>query len=283
MIYIVKINRQYTIIQNNIVAEIYCTRASSEKPERNTMKKINWQILMVPSLIAVSVFLYFIHFMIYDNADHILNSVLARIAFVPIQVLLIALVINRLLTYHEKRKRREKLNMIIGAFFTEIGNHLLAYFSTYDSQEKELSAELNFDGTWTDAKFEQLNTRLKKYNFSVQTNEDTLTELYNFLQENRVFLLRLLENPNILDHKSFSNLLLATFHLSAELQSRKTFTDLPVTDHQHLAIDIQRAYKLLVNEWLLYLNYLRKNYPYFFSHAIRTNPFDEDASPIVGP
>ena len=283
MIYNGNINWQYTIIQNTILAEIYCTCANKGKPEGNTMKKINWQIFLVPGLIAVSVFLFFIHFVIYDNADYIFNSVLARIAFVPIQVLLIALVINRLLTYHEKRKRLEKLNMIVGAFFTEVGNYLLAYFSTYDNQEKELSAELSFDGTWTDAKFEQLNTSLKKYNFAVQTNEEILTNLYNFLQENRGFLLRLLENPNILDHKSFSNLLLATFHLSAELQSRKIFTDLPVTDHQHLAIDIQRAYKLLVNEWLTYLNYLRKNYPYFFSHAIRTNPFDQDASPIVGP
>ena len=247
------------------------------------MKKISWQLFLVPSLIGISVALYFVHYLIYGNAPYIFNSVIARVAFVPIQVLLIALVINRLLTYHEKRARREKLNMIVGAFFTEVGNYLLAYFSTYDPQEKDLSAELNFDGTWTDAKFQKLSVNLKKYNFSIQTNEEVLTELSTFFQQNKGFLLRLLENPNVLDHKSFSNLLLASFHLSAELQSRKIFNDLPVTDHQHLAIDIQRAYRLLVNEWLLYLNYLRKNYPYFFSHAMRTNPFDEDASPIVGP
>ncbi len=247
------------------------------------MKKINWEILLIPGLIAVSLVLYFVHFVLYENAQYIFNNVLARVAFLPIQVLLIGLVINRLLTYHDKRKRLEKLNMIVGAFFTEVGNHLLAYFSSLDPQEKELSAELRFDGNWDDVQFERLNTSLKKYNFSVQTNQENLNKLYLFFKKNRTFMLRLLENPNILEHKSFSNLLLAIFHLNEELQSRKSFTDLPVSDHQHLAIDMQRAYKILVNEWLLYINYLRKNYPYFFSHAMRTNPFDQDASPIIGP
>ena len=138
--------------------------------------------------------------------------------------------------------------MVVGAFFTEVGNFLLAYFSTHDPQQKNLSAELKFDGKWDDSKFEQLKSNLKSYSFSIQTNEDILKELYKFLQQNGVFLLRLLENPHILEHKSFSDLLLASFHLCEELQSRKMFADLPVTDHQHLAIDIKRVYKLFVNE-----------------------------------
>lgn len=110
------------------------------------MKKMNRQFLLVFIIISLSVVLYSIHFIIYDNAQYIFNGVLARIAFVPIQVLLIALVLNRLLTYHEKRTRLEKLNMVVGAFFTEVGNFLLAYFSTHDPQQKNLSAELIFDG-----------------------------------------------------------------------------------------------------------------------------------------
>jgi len=70
------------------------------------MKKMNWKFLLVFILISLSVVLYFIHFIIYDNAQYIFNGVLARIAFVPIQGLLIALVLNRLLTYHEKRTRK---------------------------------------------------------------------------------------------------------------------------------------------------------------------------------
>jgi len=38
---------------------------------------------------------------------------------------------------------------------------------------------------------------------------------------------------------------------------------------------------LLVQEWLDYMEYLKVNYPYLFSLAMRTNPFDRKASPVV--
>ena len=128
---------------------------------------MNWQFLLVLILIFLSIILYSIHFAIYSNAQYIFNSVLARIAFVPIQVFLVALVLNRLLTYNEKRTRLEKINMIIGVFFTEVGTDLLSHFSSHDPQKEKMSAELNFNGEWDDAKFNQLKTSLKNYNFTV--------------------------------------------------------------------------------------------------------------------
>lgn len=38
---------------------------------------------------------------------------------------------------------------------------------------------------------------------------------------------------------------------------------------------------LLAGEWLAYMGHLRESYPYLFSLAARTNPFDRNASPIV--
>jgi len=45
--------------------------------------------------------------------------------------------------------------------------------------------------------------------------------------------------------------------------------------------DVRRAYGLLASEWLSYMKHLRDNYPYLFSLAMRTNPFDPQASPEV--
>jgi hypothetical protein len=99
--------------------------------------------------------------------------------------------------------------------------------------------------------------------------------------EQRDFLLRLLENPNLLEHRSFTNLLRAVFHLTEELTFRRNLHNLPQTDYEHLSVDIKRAYVLLISEWLAYMKYLRDYYPYLFSLAVRTNPFDPDASPEV--
>lgn len=87
--------------------------------------------------------------------------------------------------------------------------------------------------------------------------------------------------PNLLEHESFTELLRAVCHLTQELSHRKDLIELPDTDYEHLAGDIKRAYVLLVHEWVDYMKYLKDNYPYFFSLAMRTNPFDQDASPIV--
>lgn len=84
-----------------------------------------------------------------------------------------------------------------------------------------------------------------------------------------------------MEHESFTNLLWAVFHFTEELSHRKNLKKLPGSDLKHLSGDIQRSYNLLVDQWLDYMSYLKNNYPYLFSLAMRTNPFDEKASPVV--
>jgi len=91
-------------------------------------------------------------------------------------------------------------------------------------------------------------------------------------------LLRLLENPNLLEHEQFTELLWAAFHLADELSHRSSVRDLPETDCRHLSGDIKRTHALLVREWLSHMEHLKVDYPYLFSLAIRTNPFDPNAS-----
>ncbi len=57
--------------------------------------------------------------------------------------------------------------------------------------------------------------------------------------------------------------------------------EIPDADSKHLAGDMERVYQMLMGEWLDYMKHLKDNYPFLFSLAIRTNPFDTEASPIV--
>jgi len=38
------------------------------------------------------------------------------------------------------------------------------------------------------------------------------------------------------------------------------------------------VFQLLVREWLTHMEHLKHDYPYLFSLAVRTNPFDPNAS-----
>jgi len=51
---------------------------------------------------------------------------------------------------------------------------------------------------------------------------------------------------------------------------------------EHFAGDFRCAYALLVQQWLDYLRFIKTTYPYLFLLAVRTNPFDADATPVVG-
>jgi len=53
------------------------------------------------------------------------------------------------------------------------------------------------------------------------------------------------------------------------------------SDRTHLIGDMKRVYRVLAHQWLFYMAYLKSNHPYLFSLAIRMNPFDQNASPIV--
>ena len=102
-----------------------------------------------------------------------------------------------------------------------------------------------------------------------------------FLAEKRMFLLTLLENPNLLEHDRFTDLLWAVTHLDEELEARTSFIGLPDKDLEHLAVDIQRMYDHLASEWLDYVQHLKSRYPYLFSLVLRTHPFQEQQSPII--
>jgi hypothetical protein len=122
---------------------------------------------------------------------------------------------------------------------------------------------------------------LKDYNDRIDSRKGDLLAIKVFLQGKREFLLALLENPNLLEHESFTELLWAVFHLTEELSFRENLGGLPDSDYNHLSVDIQRAYRLLIVEWLAYMRHLRDSYPYLFSLAARMNPFDPNASPII--
>jgi hypothetical protein len=175
----------------------------------------------------------------------------------------------------------KKLNMVIGVFFSEVGLQLMTLFAQSDRDVERIRSDLLVSANWTDEKFKLATNDLKKYDYSVEMELIDLKVLKDFMCDKRDFLVRLLENPILLEHQSFTDLLRAVFHCLEELAYRDDVKNIPQSDMNHLANDIKRAYQLLINEWLDYMRYLKANYPFLFHLAMRTNPFDRSASITV--
>jgi len=241
----------------------------------------NWQIALALALIVTSVILYFIHYAVFHDPHHIFIYMVGDIAFVPIEVLMVTLIVHRMLSHREKRALLEKLNMVIGVFFSDVGAGLLTVFSDSDPGLDEIKGQLICSADWSDREFSDASRLLKRHNCDIDIEKVDLKSLRDLLIEKREGLMRLLENPTLLEHDTFTHLLQAVFHLTEELSSRDDIDNLPDSDRAHLAGDVRRVYSLLVSEWIAYMKHLKNNYPYLFSLAMRTNPFDQSASPVV--
>jgi hypothetical protein len=70
---------------------------------------------------------------------------------------------------------------------------------------------------------------------------------------------------------------MAIFHVTEELAARD-LGSLSEEDRNHTKRDLERAYGHLIRQWVSYMDYTHKHYPYFFLFAVNTNPFDANAS-----
>jgi hypothetical protein len=240
-----------------------------------------WTLSLIGALLAASAGLYLLHYAIFQDPHHIWIYLLGDLAFLPIEVLLVTIIVHQLLEMRDRKMKLEKLNMVIGTFFSTMGTELITYFSDHDPQMAALRQRLLISESWSEEEFSRVHDALLAHPCTISIQEIDLPGLKEFLAGKEDFMVRLLENPLLLEHESFTDLLQSVFHLTDELNHRKDPAILTENDRKHLGGDVCRAYRLLILQWLKYMQYLKENYPYLFSLAVRTNPFDEQASAMV--
>lgn len=238
-------------------------------------------MLLALSLVLLSAVMYGMQVIFFHKPEDTFFYMMQDIAFVPIQVLLVSLIIERLLNEREKTALLKKMNMLVGAFYSEVGSGLIKYCSGFSADLTELSGHLIVTQQWSGEDFSKARFLAGHANPHLDSRTADLAQLKAFLDGKRAFLLSLLANPNLLEHDAFTDLLWAVFHLMEELASRDDFRDLPQADYDHLSGDMKRAFTQLLAEWLSYMQHLKQDYPYLFSLAVRLNPLDPKATPII--
>ena len=244
------------------------------------MSRFAWQFRLGLLFLCCSAAVYSAKLLLIDNLKGTVEYVFNSFGFLFINVLMVTLVISELLSIRARRERMEKMNMVIGTFFSEVGSGLLGRIISRDPRRENINQGV-LSCINNGENFSDMKKAVDNHSFSYDPDLHGISDIHEYLKKHRDFLLRLLENPVLLEHQGFTRLLQATFHLEEELSRRGSFSDLPVTDFAHLAGDVSRVYRLLAGEWVRYLEYLNRNYPYLYSLAVRTNPFDESASVII--
>lgn len=203
------------------------------------------------------------------------------IAGVGTFVTVVAYSIDMALSRSALRAREKKVRMIIGVFFSEVGFSLIHLCKEGIPEIRTGIDDLRVNDQWDARKFSKAKKNLSSQNLRTDICSVDCIALHDFLKEKRTFLIMLLQHPMLFEHDPFSDMILAICHLEEELSARRDLNHLSPSDCSHLSRDCDRVFHLLLLRWLEHMEYLKRYYPFLFSFAVRTNPFDPEADPEV--
>ena len=237
------------------------------------MKTKRNEILLIAGLTLLSICIYLIQNAIFHNPHDTIYYLLGDLAFIPVQVIVVTLVIDKLVNYVEKRNNAKRIHVIISSFFTEAGTELMSAMSRFNRNQEDLCRILSVEDFGKNISL-KLKKQLKAFRYDIYADPTGLAEMRAGVSAHKPYMLRMLENTNLMEHDLFTDMLWSVFHVADELDTRN-LTKLSEPDIDHLSYDILRAYSALNLEWIGYMDYLEREYPYLFMLAIRKSPFKD--------
>lgn len=229
-------------------------------------------------LISLSLLLHGAHYVIFKDVHHIMIFLLADIAFVPLEVFFVSMVLDQMIEKREHQQVLKKINMIVGLFYQELGNKLLAEIVKGNDTTK--LQNINVDLKWDDDKYSVLEKEINNHSFDLDLFKIDLDNLDNLISRYQQLVTNIITNPVIHEHELFTDVIMSIFHLSEELKQRPEGTR-GEHDVAHLKVDLERVYKNLSLNWVEYLKYLQIEYPYLFLSAVTNNPFDNRERDVI--
>lgn len=239
------------------------------------MNKYKRETIMIGvGLIALSLFLHYLHYLTFNDLHHTLIFLFADIAFIPMDVFFTAFVIEKLLAKREKAHKMEKLSMIKGVFFSEFGSDLLEEFVKGDKNIENIAKVAIVNKDWGKDDFKELEKTIDNHDFSVDISKIDVDKVINILKLKKEMLISFIGNEALMEHEIFSELLMSLFHLLEEFNDRYYNLICDCCDGSHLEKDISVAYEQISKIWVRYMKHLKGDYPQLFIKAMLHNPFD---------
>ncbi|UPA29265.1 hypothetical protein L0P85_11690 [Terrisporobacter glycolicus] len=218
------------------------------------MKNKKYYIVVSLVLVGLSAIMFLIHYLVFGQAVNTAYYSLMNLCFIPVNSLVVTLILERLIDYKAKQERMEKLSMLIGLFFTEVGYKLMRLIIKADKGGKNSITSFN--------NLDEVKNQVEKHNYTIDMKDIDLDEIKDVLLENSNLLVNLISNENITEHEIFTDLLMSVIHLRDEIIFYKNDKNNQL-DISHLEKDILRVYKNIAMQWVDYLKYLNKSYPFY--------------------
>jgi len=230
-------------------------------------------VLLGFMLFLFSTVLYFLNYLLYGDAHHLLQLFTEELAFMPVYVFITAVFAERMLSRSEKAEMSRRTNALVGTFYNEIGYDMLIMLIKFDSNFEKLRSRISIDNDWDSSKAKAIHKLVETHRYGAPEGKEDIRKIGELLSSRKDFMLIMMSNASLLEKDEFSELLLSVNHIHEAL---KTIDDISrisdeLVDHFH--DDIEKAYRCLLGVLVSYLYFIKKEDPYLYMLAVKKNPF----------
>ncbi|MGL4991966.1 MAG: hypothetical protein ACRC57_12535 [Sarcina sp.] len=225
-------------------------------------------------IVAITICFYAIYYLVLHNKDDIITSIMDNLISVPFNVLVTGILFDYILNRKTRKIEEEKIDMVIGIFYTEVGNDLLKMMVKADECIEMVRDDLLVTYDWNEENYENAIKTLDEMDYCVDIDKIDVNEMKLFLDKSTPLIIDLLSG-NVLKNKiDFTEIVVSVFHLRCECNERMSGSELEQYEKEHLIDDIEVAYKLLAKKWYQYMYILQNEHPQLFVKALINSPFD---------
>ena len=115
--------------------------------------QVNWKIKFAIVMFILAVIIFLARFLIFGDGEEIIAYLWKHIGFIPIDILIVALVLEEIMGRKEHEAILEKIDMLMGTFFSEIGNDLINELSKVN-QNKAKTEDLKAIRSWDEKDYD---------------------------------------------------------------------------------------------------------------------------------
>ena len=117
-------------------------------------KRLSWKLKFSILMVLLIIIIYGSNYLVLGDAEHIISYVWTHLGFIPVDILLVAFLLDEIIERKEKEAMLEKLDMLMSTFFSEVGNELINQLSTVNNY-KASTENLKSIKNWEDKAYEK--------------------------------------------------------------------------------------------------------------------------------
>ena len=184
-------------------------------------KRLSWKVKFSIVMVLLIIIIYGSNYLVLGDAEHIISYIWTHLGFIPVDILVVAFLLDEIIEKKEKEAMLEKLDMLMSTFFSEVGNELITQLSTankYKASTENLKSIKDWDEKDFDNKLDELKGASLDFQADIpaEKREEFLETLGNLLASKREFIINMINNPNLLEKEEFTELVNAILHLDEE-------------------------------------------------------------------